>query len=201
MHEFENCIVENEEGDGLAEGYVTRCDQKTITVSLSGGCVLRRRQPVSVCIYSLLDGESRYEAEVVSVDSEFVDFAVRRFRGAVNRRQATRIPLHLHTRVYYRFDEEKKSKLDAPFDITVLNLSATGMLFSAAARLEEGFRFPLSFAGARRTVELTAEVLRREDLQRSSRYGCIFRGLGRRERNEIEYFILRERMRNRRRGF
>lgn len=198
MHEFENCIVENENGAGIAVGYVMRCNQDIITVSLNGNYRLRKRQPVCILVHSLTNGESRYEAEVISIDSELVDFVIRRFTGATDRRQCQRIPLHLKERIYYRLQEDKKQKLSEPFDITILNLGANGMLFNSAVRLEEGFIFPMRFTESPKPVELVVQVLRREEFQRNNDYGCVFRNISKKEQARLEYFILREQIRSRR---
>ncbi|MDR3552652.1 MAG: PilZ domain-containing protein [Clostridia bacterium] len=198
MHEYDNCVVENENGAGVASGYVTRCDRETMTVSLTAGCLLKKQQPVRIYVHNSASGECRYEAEVACASANEADFTILKFTGQADQRQYLRISRQLHYRIYYRFQGDRKVKLPAAADITILNLGALGMLFNSEAQFEPGFIFPLKITDTAKPVELTVQVQRREEFQRSVNYGCVFRNISGKQKDELDKYVLREQIGQRR---
>lgn len=87
-----------------------------------------------------------------------------------------------------------------PTAITVLDLSAQGMLFVGDVDVPVGTRFAFTFTHSRQPIELTAEIVRREANGTRPRYGCRFVDISERASDEIFRFILEQQRLRRRTG-
>ena len=161
---------------------------------------LRPGDAILVFIYSSVMGECKYAGEVRRVTDFCIEASQMELIASNQKRESTRVNKRLEYRLTKYYDGDKERDFSPPLDITILNISATGMYFHCMRKFAVGFSFPLVLRETQRPVAVRVEILRREEYGRSYNYGCRFVDIPERDVDEIFRFVFREQIAQRRRS-
>lgn len=201
VHEFDNCLLTTPGGTTLGSGFVHQLDGTVAKICLKSECNLLIKQNIQIYIFNRVKGECVYSARVISIDGNNIGFDRVKFICSTQKRDDTRVDKTLRYRITDRYvngDINTLEKLPTPIDITILNISATGMFISCSANFAVGHRFPLVFKDAGSPINLEVEVVRAEKRLRGSNYGCRFIDINPKDADNIFRFVLHEQILQRR---
>lgn len=200
MGDFDKCIIRTGDGENIAEGFVHDFESN-FKATLEGDFNLTRTQQVLIYIYNRIKGECVYRGTVADIKSNIILFRNVSFIRATQKRDNTRVDKIMRYRITHRFIEDGKlEKLPKPIDITILNISANGMLIRCKEKFEDGHRFPLVFKDAGRPIDLDVKVVRSEEKDGDYYYGCTFLNIDEKDADNIYRFVLHEQIMQRRRN-
>lgn len=201
MHEFDKCILSTPGGTTLGDGFVHQFDETAAKICLESECNLSHLQNISLYIFNRVKGECVYSARVIEIDGNNVSLDRVKFIRSTQKRDNTRVDKALRYRITDRYvngDVNTLEKLPSPIDITILNISATGMFISCSANFAVGYRFPLVFKDAGAPINLEVEIVRAEKRLRGNNYGCRFINIESKDADNIFRFVLHEQIVQRR---
>lgn len=193
------CRVHAPTGELVAEGFVREHTSSSILVEAEhfSGQWFEPGEPVVAQVMSALRGQLTYDAVISSSEARRIELVDLRLRDSVQQRSAVRVPTSLPVRVTQVVRDGVRAALDAPLDVTVVDLSAGGARVSAAEELEPGTGLLLPLAIGRAPMTVLATVLRSEPLRTSFLHGCRFDDIREREMDEIFAFVMAEQRRQR----
>lgn len=200
LYEFDKCLITKKEMK-LGEGFVNDCTDKAMKIHIVGEHSVRPFEKVTVYVYNNIKGECKFNGTVKELEENNLLIVDIDFVHSLQKRDNTRVNKQISCRVDSRFENGVIVRLEHAFDIMILNISAEGMYFNCTEKFNSGFRFPFVFREAARNIDLTVEIIRREDYTRSYNYGCRFADISQRDADEIYRFVLKEQIEQRRRNF
>lgn len=201
VHQFDKCILSTPRGTTLGNGFVHQFDDTVAKICLESECNLLKTQDIEIYVFNRVKGECVYSAKVAEIDGNNICLDKVKFIRSTQKRDNTRVDKTLRYRITDRYvngDINTLEKLPAPIDITILNISATGMFISCSANFAAGYRFPLVFKDAGAPIHLEVEVVRAEKRLRGSNYGCRFINIDPKDADNIFRFVLHEQIVQRR---
>ena len=198
MYEFDKCILTSDHETVLGEGYINEYQQDVMNLTLSGGFRPAPEDSVFLYIYDQVKGECKYSARVEEILMDRVTLRDLSLIRSLQKRDNTRAEKILRYRITERYTGVGLVPLEKPVDITIVNISATGMCFNSDEKFRTGFTFSLEFRETTRPIELKIRIIRAEQFSHSNRYGCVFEDISDREKDEIFRFVLREQIEQRR---
>jgi hypothetical protein len=200
VHEFDKCIIYSKDSVKFLEGFVHEYEAGSMKIYTQGKSddSIRPLMEVFIHVYNSVKGECKYSGVVEKTNFNNIEVGSVSFVSSVQKRDNTRVNKQLKYRIAFCYEDGEKRKLDKPFDITMLNISAQGIYFNCDEMLEVGYRFPIIFKETPRSVNLIAEVVRREEYPRSFNYGCKFVDISEKDMDEIFRFVLKEQIAQRR---
>ena len=185
MHELAGCRLLTAEGvlDGYVEEYaagVLRMHFEELLVDRVVG------DPVTVTVLDPVRGECTYRGLVAKAPGPDVDVVVMEATGQRQRRSAARAPYHVTCIGVVQVD-------DAPvqFPVTVLDVSATGLRFSAKRKVELGEVLLVHLPAEGHTLDLRAHVLRADEARHTWRHGAEFLDLDDPTRERLYRLVMR----------
>jgi c-di-GMP-binding flagellar brake protein YcgR len=195
--ELDPCVVRAITGELLARGFVREHDGVTMLVEADHftGVWLEPGDPAVVEVMSSHKGACTYNATVSFSAARRIGLVGLALQAVVQQRSALRVPTALPLRVTEVMENGVRVPLDEPLDVVVVDVSAHGMRLRSATEVEPGVQLVVTLEAGRTTLDLVAEVLRREEVRGGSAYGCRFLGLREREADELFRFVLEEQRR------
>jgi hypothetical protein len=200
LHEFDKCIISSVKGSNLGTGFVNEYDRTILKTCLDGSFTLHLQQEVLIFVFNEVKGECVYKGLVADINDKNVIFDKVSFVRSMQKRDNTRVDKTMRYRITLRFVGDHREKLETPFDITILNLSAQGMYISCDEPFAVGHRFPLVFKDAGKPIDLDVEIIRCEKYRRGNKYGCRFLNISEKDSDNIYRFVLHEQIEQRRRN-
>jgi hypothetical protein len=200
MYEFNKCIIEKKNGEYIAWGHVVEYESGLMRIRVKSEYNLNISNEVIILISNSIKGECKYQADVYEIDDKNIIFCNLKLLGSVQKRSNTRVNKRINYKITNVFKENEIVDLDKPIEITILNISATGIYFNCNEVLLEGFKFQLIFCETKKPIYLEVEVIRKEDFSCSFNYGCIYRNVSNKDMDEIFRFVLEEQIEQRRKN-
>lgn len=191
--EADPCRLRTAAGELVARGFVREHDEDTLVVdadTLAGGWF----EAGESAIVDVLDadrGALTYEGVVDFAEAKRVRLRDLRLQVVHQQRSAVRVPTDLAVQVLAQVgvrpepgdpdgvvvpgpDGRPERRLDPPWDVTVIDLSAHGLRFLADHGAEQGTQWRIRLPAPRRDLELVIEVLRPEEVRGGIAHGCRF---------------------------
>ena len=197
MYEFDPCELFAENGDLLAAGSVVECENGRLRISLEDSDSLHTGQVNRILILNNFLGECLYEATLEELPQGGAFYTQLRFMGSHQRRENTRVTCHLKSSIRGKFEDGNLTAFEKPLEITILNISAQGMLISCLENLPIGLTFPFDFSETVPAIHMTVRTVRRETGGHGYRYGCTF-DITQREMDRLYRFVLQKQIEQRR---
>lgn len=202
MHEFDKCIITNKNGSELCNGTVKEFVKSVMQIALPQDIFLAPGVDVVVYIFNRVKGECVYRGKVSNMGDKTLNIANVEFVRSTQKRNNTRVDKTLHyiiTHKYKSSSSNEKEALKEPIEITILNISATGMFFASTANFALGQRIPFVFKEAGSPIYLELKIMRVDKRVRGNNYGCMFVDIKKKDADNIFRYVLHEQILQRRR--
>lgn len=205
MYEFDKCAIMDRGQNEIANGVVQQYEDDTMKIGITDGGIIHEGTEVSVYIFNSMYGECKFEATVKFSSDVFVTLSNIRFVNSYQKRENVRVDKIMLCKITCKFiknndGKEEKRGLDKPIDITILNISATGLYINSAYKFRVGDTFPFTLTNTSKPLDVSVEIVRVEEYGRSNNYGCRFYNISRAEMDIIFKMVLKEQIEQRRRN-
>lgn len=184
-------------GELLADGFVREHVGGHLVVEAEhfSGVWLNPGDPVLVQVLSAVRGDCHYDAVVVEAELRRVVVTQLQLREAVQKRGAVRVPTHLRFRTT-RVVVEGVPREDQ-LEVSIQDVSATGMRVVCAEELPPGTLLELEFATEDLRLPIRLQVLRSTEQGGLVSHGCLIEGLHERGEDALFSYVLAEQRRQR----
>lgn len=202
MHEFDKCIITNKSGSEIGSGSVKEFAKSVILISIQDEILVAPGIDVIIYIFNRVKGECVYKGKVANFDGDLLNVNNVQFIRSTQKRNNTRVDKTIHyviTHKYKSSSSDEKELLKEPIEITILNISATGMFFATSADFALGQRIPFTFRDAGSPINLELKIMRVEKRVRGNNYGCMFVDIAKKDADNIFRYVLHEQILQRRR--
>lgn len=196
LHEADKCVITNK-GVTIVTGFVNIFEGNKLEIKLNKDIKLIEKEILDVYIYNPITGESLYEAEVASYENKAAVFTNVKHIRTMQKRNNVRIKTNLKYKIFSKCGEDGTPvELEKPVDVSILNISATGMLINQIINtkddepLYEQFKYIIKFKELKSPIDIVFRIVRKKEYYRSYRYGCEFEGLSQRQSDDIYKYIL-----------
>lgn len=204
MFEADKCVIVDKDKSPVAEGIVRLFDEDRLEGFLDITSLqdisnwLHAEEDVSVYIYNASMGKLLYEGVVRSAVMRHVELKSMKLVSSQQQRNSTRVETNLSYVVRSGREKGYARAFAKPIPITITNVSAEGLCIVCREPFSVGFCFLFAFQETPREIPLVAEVIRREDMLRTYRYGCKISGISANNQNEIHRWVFSKQIEQRR---
>lgn len=195
--ELDPCLVRTSDGELIARGFVREQHGTSVVVEAKtfSGTFLEPGDPAVLEIQSDDRGAMTYDAVVSSAFAKRIGLAGLVLRTVVQQRAALRVLVVLALEINLLPLPDDPDVAPTVVGVRTLDVSAHGLRIRTPLELEVGARFTFGFVAARVPLNLTAEVLRVEQVRDEHAYGCRLVGASERESDLLFRFVLDEQRR------
>ena len=207
--EADPCRLRTAAGELIARGFIREHDEDSLLVdadTLAGGWFA----PGEMAVVEVLNpdrGSLTYEGVVEFAEAKRVRLRDLRLQVVRQQRSAVRVPTDLAVQVVAQVgvrpepgepedvivpgpDGRPERRLDPPWDVTVIDLSAHGLRFLADHGAAPGTQWRVRLPAPRRELELVVEVLRPQEVRGGVAHGCRFVDARERDHDALFSWVL-----------
>lgn len=207
--EADPCRLRTAAGELIARGFIREHDETSLLIdaeTLAGAWF----KPGEMAVVEVLNpdrGSLTYEGIVEFAEAKRVRLRDLRLQVVRQQRSAVRVPTDLAVQVLAQVgvrpepgepedavapgpDGRLERRLDPPWAVTVIDLSAHGLRFLADHGVEPGTQWRVHLPAPRRELDLVVEVLRPQEVRGGVAHGCRFVDAKERDHDALFSWVL-----------